>query len=102
MDALIGTAVVVLIASIGGGIALIGRRRKSRTDSSEQSYRAGKQRGTVDSKLDTLIEHQGVISSKVDQMSVDIAKSVTLGEANGEGIQRLTERFDRHIDRSGQ
>ena len=101
MDALIGTVVVVLIASIGGGIALIGRRRKSRTESSDTSYKAGKQRGTVDSKLDHLIENQGVISLKQDKMALEITESVTLGRVNGEGIDRLTERFDRHIDRGG-
>ena len=102
MDALIGTAVVVLIASIGGGIALIGRRRKSRSESSDKSYRAGNRRGTVDSKLDRLIENQGAISSTQDKMALEITEAVTWGKVNGEGIDRLTERFDRHIDRGGQ
>ena len=94
MDVLIGTVVVVLIALTGGTMAFIRRRGKS-------SYTAGKHKGTVDSKLDQIIERQGAITTKVDKMSEEITRSVTWGKANSEGIERLTDRFDRHMDRAG-
>ncbi len=99
MDVLIGAVVVVAIATIGGTMAFFRRRGKSRSDSSEQSYKAGKQRGSVDSKLDQIIDHQLITDTKVDRMALEITTSVTWGKANSEGIQRLTDRFDRHIDR---
>ncbi len=91
MEALIGVVVVVVIALTGGTMAFIRRRGKS-------SYKAGEQKATIDSKLDQLIEHQGEITTKVDKMSAEITRSVTWGKANSEGIQRLTDRFDRHVD----
>lgn len=102
MEALIATVVVILIASIGGTMAFFQRRKNSRSKSSEQSYKAGKHKGTIDQKLNQLIDGYGVLTSEVHEMSEAITRSVTWGKANSEGIDRLEKRFDRHMDRSAE
>ena len=101
MEVLIGTAFVVLVASVGGTMAFFRRRGKAKSESSERSYKAGEHRGTVDQKLNQLIDGYGVLTSEVHEMGEAITSSVTWGKANSEGIQRLTDRFDRHMDRTG-
>ena len=85
MEALIGTAVVIVLALTGGTMAFIRRRGKS-------SYKAGEQRGTVDSKLDIVIERQGAITTKVDKMATEIR------EKSGEVLREVEKKISEILN----
>ena len=64
-------------------------------------HKAGKQSGSIVLKLDTLLGTQDDIVTKVDKLAVNVAEVTTWGRANSEGIDRLNDRIDRHLESFG-